>query len=128
MTKADEREFKRPDYTYRVTVDRVIDGDTIDVLIDVGFKTIVFKRLRLLGVDTNEIRSSDTRKRERANEAKQFVQDSLDVADRVYVQTIMDANGKYGRLLAYVWIEQGTNLYNLNAQLIANGYDKADFV
>ncbi len=53
------RDFARPDYTYRVTVDRVIDGDTIDVLIDVGFKTTVFKRLRLLNVDTEELRSSD---------------------------------------------------------------------
>ncbi len=119
------RDFKQPDYTYRVTVDRVIDGDTIDVLIDVGFKTTVFKRLRFLNVDTEEIRSSDPIRREKAREAKAWVEAELASADRVYVQTFLDSKGKYGRLLAWVWIQRGDDLINLNERLITEGFQKA---
>lgn len=108
------RDFARPDYTYRVTVDRVVDGDTIDVLIDVGFKTTVFKRLRLLNVDTEELRDSDPERRAKAKLAKQFLIDFLEDAERVYVQTFLDSAGKYGRLLAWVWVEKGDDLINVN--------------
>ncbi len=111
------RNFARPDYTYRVTVDRVIDGDTIDVLIDVGFKTTVFKRLRLLNVDTEEIRDSDPERRVKARLAKQFLIDFLADAERVYVQTFLDSKGKYGRLLAWVWVEKDKELINVNEVL-----------
>ncbi len=119
------REFARPDYTYRVTVDRVIDGDTIDVLIDVGFKTTVFKRLRLLNVDTEELRDKDPERRAKAQEAKAFLEDTLNGADRVYVQTFLDSTGKYGRLLAWVWVEveEENELINVN-ELLFEGFQK----
>lgn len=108
------RDFAKPDYTYKVTVDRVVDGDTIDVLIDVGFKTTVFKRLRLLNLDTEELRDSDPIRRQKAKDAKAFLEDFLDTDNQVYIQTVMDSTGKYGRLLAWVWVEQGDDLISVN--------------
>jgi micrococcal nuclease len=118
------REFQRPDYTYLVTVDRVIDADTIDVHIDVGFKTTIFKRLRLLEFDAEEIRDPDPARREDAHEATARLQTILDEADKVYIQTVMDAAGKYGRLLAWVWVEKDGELSNANLQMIDEGYQK----
>lgn len=120
----DIRELKLPDYTYRATVDRVIDGDTIDVYIDVGFKTNVYKRLRFMNVDTEELRDSDPDRREKARHAKTFVQSVLSSSDQVYVQTVWDSTGKYGRLLAWVWYEVDGTFYNLNEELIKEGYEK----
>ena len=117
-------DFTKPDYTYRVTVDRVIDGDTVDVLIDVGFKTTVFKRLRLLDIDTEEIRDRDPLRREKARVAKARLQQILDEADRVYVQTFLDNTGKYGRLLAWIWTENNDVLTNVNVQLLDEGFQK----
>ena len=122
MTK--QREFSKPDYTYRVTVDRVIDGDTIDVFIDVGFRTTLFKRLRLLDLDTEELRSRDEERRAGARAAKERLQFLLDDADRVYVQTHLDDTGKYGRLLAWVWVENDGQFTNLNAQMVTEGFQK----
>lgn len=118
-------DFTKPDYTYRVTVDRVIDGDTVDVLIDVGFKTTVFKRLRLLDLDTEELRDRDPVRKAKGYAAKERLQELLDGADRVYVQTFLDGTGKYGRLLAWLWVENNDVLTNLNVQLLDEGFQKA---
>lgn len=121
------REFRVPDYTYRVSVDRVIDGDTIDVLIDVGFYSTTFKRLRLLEIDTEELRSSDEDRREKAKLAKARVEEILfEEAEQVYIQTEMDAKGKYGRLLAYVWYEKDGDKICLNKQLVEEGFEKVE--
>jgi len=125
---SETRTFKKPDYTYRVKVDRVIDGDTIDVYVYMGFYTVQRKRLRFLNVDTEEIRSSDSRRRVLAQEAKARVQELLDAADKVYVQTKMDTKGKYGRLLAWVWHEKDGIMTNLNEQLVEEGFQKAEFL
>lgn len=118
------RDFVKPDYTYRVTVDRVVDGDTVDVLIDVGFKTTVFKRLRLLDLDTEELRDSDPARRVKAYEAKERMEALLAEADRVYVQTYLDSTGKYGRLLANIWVEKDDVLTNVNSQMVEEGFQK----
>ena len=125
------RDFQRPDYTYRVTVDRVIDGDTVDVVIDVGFKTTVFKRLRLLGdgqvdLDTEELRDKDPERRARAKASKARLQEILidSEPDRVYAQTVLDSTGKYGRLLAWLWVEREGDLTNVNIQMMTEGHQK----
>ena len=119
------RELNKPNYTYKVTVDRVVDGDTVDVLIDVGFKTTVFKRLRLVELDTEELRSSDPIRREGAQNAKARMEEILANADTVYVQTYLDSTGKYGRLLATIWVEKDGNLTNVNEQMVLEGFEKA---
>lgn len=117
-------EFKRPDYIYRCTVDRVIDGDTVDVTIDVGFKTNMFKRIRFLGIDTEELRGGTVESKARAVEAKERVQELVDGADRCYLQTVMDTEGKYGRLLGYLWVEKDEVLTNVNQLLVEEGFEK----
>ena len=118
------REFKKPDYTYKVTVDRVVDGDTVDVLIDVGFKTKVFKRLRLVELDTEELRDRDPIRREGAQNAKARMEEILFNADAVFVQTYLDSTGKYGRLLATIWVEKDGDLTNVNEQMVLEGFQK----
>jgi len=80
--------FIKPTYTYKAEVVRVIDGDTFDVRLDVGFDTHIFKRIRLLGVDTWEIRGEE---RERGLIAKEFVETQIKISrGKIYVQTVMD--------------------------------------
>lgn len=90
-----------PDYSYRCNVVRVVDGDTIDVDIDLGFAITARKRLRLYGVNTWETRGAE---RPRGLLAKEYVETLLLSVKEVWVQTLMDAEGKYGRLLAWVWV------------------------
>lgn len=117
-------EFEGPNYTYRATLDRVIDGDTIDVYLDLGCYTQVHKRLRFLELDTEELRDREEERREDAKEAKARVEELLTTADQIYVATQMDDTGKYGRLLAYVWYEKDGQAFNLNTQMISEGYQK----
>ena len=118
------REFSRPDYTYRVTVYRVIDGDTLDVMVDVGFHTKMLKRLRLLDIDTEELRGGTTESKQKALLAKQRLEQLLYDVDAVFIQTEMDAEGKYGRVLAYLWVEKNGILTNVNHQLLLEGFQK----
>jgi len=113
-------EFARPVYCYRVVrVVKVVDADTIDVLLDVGFHTYLQKRLRFLKIDTWEVRGDE---RELGLIAKDRLIELLDESDNVYVQTEMDAEGKYGRVLAWVWAEKGAAITNLNDQLLIEGH------
>lgn len=113
-------EFQRPTYTYRVKeVVKVIDGDTIDVQLDVGFATYVRKRLRFMGINTWEKSGAE---KEKGLLAKARLEELLDGADNIYVQTIMDSQGKYGRLLAYVWVETTDKLTLVNTLLIEEGH------
>lgn len=112
--------FQKPTYTYKAKVVKVIDGDTIDVRLDVGFDTHIFKRLRLLGVDTWELRGDE---RERGLVAKEFVESRMRLChNEVYVQTEMDGEGKYGRVLAWVWTENVSGITCLNEELIEYGH------
>ena len=112
--------FTKPVYCYRVVkVIKVVDGDTCDVLLDVGFSTFLRKRLRFLGIDTWETRGSE---RELGLVAKARQEELLENSDAVYVQTEMDAEGKYGRVLAWLWIENGATVTNVNEQLLLEGH------
>ena len=104
-------------WLYQAKVTKVVDGDTIDVDIDVGFKIKVHKRLRLLEVDTDELRGGTTETKARAQEAKQYVIDALIKDEPIWVETIMDSTGKYGRLLARVHYKKGGEVRNLNEEL-----------
>ena len=115
--------FEPPVYTYRVKeVVKVIDGDTIDVQLDIGFASYLRKRLRFLGVDTYEVRGDE---REKGLLAKARLIEMLGAADQIYVQTVMDSKGKYGRVLAWVWVENNGKLTLVNTQLIEEGHGVA---
>ncbi len=113
-------EYKDPQYCYRAKVVNIVDGDTIDVDMDLGCNIHVFKRLRLLGIDTWEVRGKE---REHGLIAKQFVIDKLaEVDNNVMVQTKMDSEGKYGRLLAWVWTKPNETPVCLNEELLNEGH------
>lgn len=116
----DVPEFQAPTYTYRAEVARVIDADTIDVNIDVGFKTYLFKRLRFLGINAWEVRGEE---REDGLVAKARLESLIKTSrNQVFVQTVMDGKGKYGRVLAWVWIETVTGPQCVNAILLEEGH------
>jgi micrococcal nuclease len=75
--------------------------------------------LRFLGIDTWEVRGEE---REAGLVAKERLQQLLDNADAVYVQTEMDAEGKYGRVLAWLWVENGATVTSVNEQLLLEGH------
>lgn len=115
-------------YEYNAICTRVIDGDTIDVLIDLGLGVMTQQRLRLYDVDTPELRSSIEDERKDAQNARLFVVDMLfdGVEPRpLKLHTIKDRKGKYGRYLATVYLAEphvGEESC-LNAALKAAGFD-----
>lgn len=87
-------------YEYRSKVIKIIDGDTVDVDIDLGFDVVLSnQRIRLKGVDTPESRTSDKEEKKYGLLAKRFVESYLTVGNYYTLTTTKDAEGKYGRIL-----------------------------
>ena len=87
-------------HTYKCTILKVIDGDTVDVDIDLGFGVWMRKeRIRILGIDTPESRTRDKVEKVYGNLAKNFVKDYLPVGSTQTLQTEKDGTGKFGRIL-----------------------------
>ncbi|MFM9051469.1 MAG: thermonuclease family protein [Bacteroidota bacterium] len=90
-------------FWYGATVLGVVDGDTIDLMIDLGFNIRHKIRVRLFGVNTPESRTKDLKEKELGLKAKSFTQDWLTNHKWVFVNTIPDKNDKYGRVLAKIY-------------------------
>lgn len=96
-------------YKYEATVRRWVDGDTVDVDIDLGFGLIFHnQRLRLYGIDAYESRTRDLDEKEKGLAAKAFVNEMAPVGSKVTIVTYKE--GKYGRILAEVFLDDYTNL------------------
>ncbi len=89
-------------YTYKATLDRVIDGDTIDVNIDLGFDISVKKRVRFLGINTPESRTRDLEEKKRGLAAKDRVKSILNENSSFIIES--KEVGKFGRVLGEVFI------------------------
>jgi micrococcal nuclease len=101
-------------YEYRCKILRVIDGDTVDVDIDLGFGVWMHKeRVRLYGIDTPESRTRDKVEKKYGLMSKQFVKDHMPVGSSQTLVTIKDATGKFGRILGKFKLEDGTILNEL---------------
>jgi micrococcal nuclease len=96
-------------FWYGATVLNVIDGDTIDLMIDLGFNIHHKIRVRLYGVNTPESRTSNKEEKALGLKAKGFTKDWLDSHKWVYVNTIPDKNDKYGRILAKIYSSENLN-------------------
>ena len=87
-------------YEYRCKISRVVDGDTVDVDIDLGFGVWLHKeRVRVLGIDTPESRTRDKEEKKYGLAAKAFVKDFFRIGDVVLTTKKYDAKGKFGRIL-----------------------------
>ena len=107
-------------YTYFVSsVDRVVDGDTVDVIIDLGFDLKKKERVRLAGIDTPESRTRDLEEKAMGLEAKDHLTGMLEGADRLIVRTEKD--GKYGRMLGWFYKNEEAN-HSINEVMIEQGY------
>ena len=99
-------------YGYSCRLDRVIDGDTCDALIDLGFDTYVKKRIRFYGVDTWESRTRNLEEKKKGLAAKAYVEDLLKNSDDGKFSIISHGVGKYGRVLGELFVkghEQSVN-------------------
>ena len=116
-------------YNFRVIkVDKVLDGDTIDVTIDLGFDLYKKERVRVAGVDTPEKRTRNLEEKalgiDATNWLKKELKDVLDGDDELIVRTELHGGvGKYGRLLG--WLYVGDEQLSLNEQMITQGYAHA---
>ena len=92
-------------YEYKITIDRWVDGDTVDVDIDLGFDIILKKqRVRLHGINAPESRTRDLEEKEKGLAAKEFCKNFCKEGEPAILKTkTYDASGKYGRILCEIW-------------------------
>jgi micrococcal nuclease len=109
-------------YIYRIKqIIRVIDGDTIDADIDLGFDISLSKRIRLAAVDTPESRTADANEKKYGLESKEWLKHKVENAKNILIKTeLPDSTEKYGRIIGHLFInDQETSLNN---QMITEGY------
>ena len=114
-------------YNFRVTkIDKVLDGDTIDVTIDLGFDLYKKERVRIAGVDTPEKRTRDLEEKALGIDATNWLKKKLEDTiagdgDELTIRTeLVGGTGKYGRLLGWLYINE--DAISLNEQMITEGY------
>ena len=113
-------------YNFRVTeITKVLDGDTIDVTIDLGFDLFKKERVRVAGVDTPEKRTRDLEEKALGVDATNWLKEKLESTlagdDELTIRTeLVGGVGKYGRLLG--WLYVGESNVSLNEQMITEGY------
>ena len=109
-------------YEYFVEeVKTVVDGDTIDVVIDLGFDILFASRVRLAGIDTPESRTTDKAEKALGIEAKEYLKKQLKDAKSVVIRTEkMNSSEKYGRILGWVYVNGESE--SVNNKMINDGY------
>ena len=109
-------------YEYFVKeVKNVVDGDTIDVIIDLGFDILFASRVRLAGIDTPESRTTDKAEKALGLEAKEYLKKQLKDAKSVVIRTEkMNSSEKYGRILGWIYVNGDTE--SINDKMINDGY------
>ncbi len=109
-------------YIYRIkSVIKVVDGDTIDALIDLGFDISLEKRIRLAGIDTPESRTTNAKEKIMGLESKDWLKHRVENAQRILIKTeLPDSTEKYGRIIGHLFINEEET--SLNNQMIIDGY------
>jgi micrococcal nuclease len=109
-------------YEYNVkSLVGVVDGDTIDVIIDLGFDILFNSRVRLAGIDTPESRTKDIQEKALGIEAKNYLKHKLENAKNIVIKTEKsDSSEKYGRILGWLYING--NKVSVNESMINEGY------
>jgi len=112
-------------YIYRAKLDRVVDGDTIDAMIDLGFNTWVKRRIRYMGLDTWESRTRDLDEKKKGLAAKARNKELLEKVSSKsgFFRIKSYGTGKYGRVLGEIFIQDiDGKQYNINETLKAEGH------
>ena len=112
-------------YIYRAKLDRVVDGDTIDAMIDLGFNTWVKRRIRYMGIDTWESRTRDLEEKKKGLAAKERNKELLEKVSSKpgYFRLKSHGVGKDGRVLGEIFIQdEDENSININNLLITEGH------
>ena len=109
-------------YVYRIrSIHKVVDGDTIDADIDLGFDISLTKRIRLAGIDTPESRTSDAYEKKLGLQAKEWLKHKLENAKDIIIKTeLPDSTEKYGRIIGHLYIN-GEEV-SVNNQMITEGH------
>ena len=109
-------------YTYRVkSVNRIVDGDTIDVTIDLGFSIHIDQRVRVAGIDSPEKRTRYAEEKALGIDATEWMTKRINGASELIIKTAVEGSmGKYGRVLG--WLFVGDEDVSLNEQMINEGF------
>ena len=107
-------------FHYKAAVDRIVDGDTIDVTLDLGFDIRLKSRIRFHGINAPESRTKDPVEKEAGLAAKRYVDDWIAAQEgQVIIQTTLDDRGKYGRILGRILNDEGDCL---NDEMVSLGH------
>ena len=107
-------------FGYSCKLERVVDGDTCDALIDLGFNTWAKRRIRFFGVDTWESRTRNLEEKKKGLAAKAYVQDLFENSDNGKFSIVSHGVGKYGRVLGEIFVKGHET--SVNKLLMENGH------
>ena len=105
-------------HEYNAIVRRVVDGDTMDVTLDLGFDILYNNRIRFFGINTPESRTKDLVEKKKGLAAKDRVKELCPVGSSVIIKTTKEGRGKYGRILGEIFVGE----VNINQQLVTEGH------
>jgi micrococcal nuclease len=106
---------------YVKQVTSVVDGDTIDVIIDLGFDISFTSRVRLAGIDTPESRTKDKAEKALGLESKKYLADRIKAAKNIVIRTEkINSSEKFGRILGWLYLDGESN--SINHEMIEKGY------
>ena len=104
-------------YEYKCQVTRVVDGDTVDCVLDLGFSILHKCRVRLYGIDTPESRTRDLDEKARGKLASKFLKKAIDNGNKIVLKSqLKDSKGKYGRVLGSIVVDG----LDINKAMVAN--------
>jgi micrococcal nuclease len=109
-------------YEYYVKeVTKIVDGDTVDVIIDLGFDVMFKSRVRLAGIDSPESRTRDLEEKKLGLEAKEYLKHAIESATDIVIKTEkMNSSEKYGRILGWIFLDGASN--SINNEMVQKGY------
>mgnify|MGYP000039699875 len=115
-------------YEYPAQIIKWVDGDTLDVNIDLGFGIVYTnQRIRMFGINAPESRTRDLEEKARGLATKKYCMDTVPEGSWIILKTYKDRTGKYGRILGEILFEVNDVIYNLNQELVENDLAEAYF-
>lgn len=105
-------------YEYSAKTVRVVDGDTVDLLVDLGFGITIKERFRLYGINAPESRTRDLEEKVKGLESKKWLIHRLEDVTDLRILTLKDAKGKFGRYLCILMIHDQDGGININKEMV----------